>query len=69
MIDSASGVLADAAKTAASPTPGAELERDPQPARQHVAQRRADEEERRHLATEKAGRERDRVKISLSAKA
>ena len=46
---------------------GAELDRQAEDACEHAPQRRADEEERRHLAAEKARRERDGREDELRA--
>ncbi len=54
MIESASGVFAAAANDRREPDAGAELEREPEHPAEHVAERGADEEERRHLASEEA---------------
>jgi hypothetical protein len=60
MIESASGVLDAAANTAARPTPAPSSIGMPSRPGQRAPERGADEEQRRHLAAEEAGAERDR---------
>jgi hypothetical protein len=69
MIDSASGVFDDAAKTAARPTPAPSAIGEAEQPREHAAERGADEEQRRDLSAEEARAQGHAVKSSFSANA